>query len=101
MLKELEELQKQANAELLISKTEESSWHKNKYSGEKASSQGFFATSECRTGEEALVGNRCNEIKHTLTEKIERALSAISRLKQDDYLLRERIDVTLPAEKSG
>ena len=34
-----------------------------------------------------------------LTEKIESALKAISRLKQDDYLLRERIDVTLPGRK--
>ena len=90
MLKELEELQKQATAELLISKTEEEFLAlRTKYLGRKGLLTGFLRNlGNIEPEKRPLVGNRCNEIKHALTEKIERALSTISRQQQDDYLLR-------------
>jgi len=101
MLKELEGLQKQVNAELLISKTEEEFLAlRTKYLGRKGLLTGFLRNlGNVEPEKRPLVGNRCNEIKHALSEKIDTALSAIARLKQDDYLLRERIDVTLPGRK--
>ncbi|HYA14029.1 MAG TPA: phenylalanine--tRNA ligase subunit alpha, partial [Syntrophales bacterium] len=46
-----------------------------------------------------LIGNRCNEIKSNLAEKIENALKAIADLKNDEVLLHDRVDVTLPGRK--
>ncbi len=101
MLKELEELQKQADAELLASGTEEEFLAlKTKYLGRKGILTGFLRNlGKIEPEKRPLVGNRCNEIKNHLTEKIDNALQSITHLKKDEVLLRNRIDVTLPGRR--
>ena len=101
MLKELEELQRQAESELRISKTEDEFLAvRTKYLGRKGILTKILRNlGNIEPEERPLIGNRCNEIKNTLTEKIENALKAIAKLKKDEVLLRNRIDVTLPGRK--
>jgi phenylalanyl-tRNA synthetase alpha chain len=101
MLKELEELQRQAESELRISKTEDEFLAvRTKYLGRKGLLTKILRNlGNIEPEERPLIGNRCNEIKNTLTEKIENALKTIAKLKKDEVLLRDRIDVTLPGRK--
>jgi phenylalanyl-tRNA synthetase alpha chain len=101
MLKELEELQRQAESDLSISKTEEEFLVvKTKYLGRKGSLTKLLRNlGNIKPEDRPLIGNRCNEIKNTLADKIEKALKAITNLKKDESLLHDRIDVTLPGRK--
>ena len=101
MLKELEELQRQAESDLSISKTEEEYLVvKTKYLGRKGSLTKLLRNlGNIKPEDRPLIGNRCNEIKNTLADKIEKALKAITNLKKDESLLHDRIDVTLPGRK--
>jgi phenylalanyl-tRNA synthetase alpha chain len=101
MLKELEELQRQAESELKKSKTEEELLAvKTKYLGRKGILTKLLrGLGNIELEERPLVGNRCNEIKAALTTEIENALKARAALKKGEVLLRDRIDVTLPGRK--
>jgi len=101
MLKELEELQKQAESELRISNTEEEFLSlRTKYLGRKGILTKILRNlGNIEPEKRPLIGNRCNEIKSNLAEKIENALKAIADLKKDEVLLYDRVDVTLPGRK--
>jgi phenylalanyl-tRNA synthetase alpha chain len=101
MLKELEELQRQAESELSNSNTEEELLAvKTKYLGRKGILTKLLrGLGNIKPEERPQVGNLCNEIKATLTASIENALKAIAAVKKGDVLLRDRIDVTLPGRK--
>ena len=101
MLKELEELQRHAESEISIAKTEgEFLAARTKYLGRKGILTKFLRNlGNIDPEKRPLVGNRCNEIKDTLTEKLENALKAITTLKKEEALLRDSIDVTLPGRK--
>jgi phenylalanyl-tRNA synthetase alpha chain len=101
MLKELEELQRQAENELLASKTEEEFLAlRTKYLGRKGVLTGCLRNlGNLDPEKRPLVGSRCNEIKNILTERIENALKNIAAEKNDEVLLRDKIDVTLPGRK--
>jgi phenylalanyl-tRNA synthetase alpha chain len=101
MLKELEELQRQAESELSKSNTEEELLAvKTKYLGRKGILTKLLrGLGNIEPEVRPLVGNRCNEIKATLTAAIENALKARTALKKGEVLLRDRIDVTLPGRK--
>jgi len=101
MLKELEELQRQAESELEKSNTEEELLAvKTKYLGRKGILTKLLrGLGSIEPEERPQVGNRCNEIKTTLTAAIENALKARTALKKGEVLLRDRIDVTLPGRK--
>jgi phenylalanyl-tRNA synthetase alpha chain len=101
MLKELEELQRQAESELEKSNTEEELLAvKTKYLGRKGILTKLLrGLGNIGPKERPQVGNRCNEIKATLTAAIENALKARAALKKGEVLLRDRIDVTLPGRK--
>ena len=101
MLIELEELQRQAESELKKSKTEEELLAiKTKYLGRKGILTKLLrGLGDIEPEERPQVGNRCNEIKATLTAAIENALKARTSLKKKEVLLRDRIDVTLPGRR--
>ncbi len=101
MLKELEELQRQAESDLRISKTEEEFLAvRIKYLGRKGVLTKLLRNlGNVKPEDRPLIGNRCNEIKNTLADNIEKALKAITNLKKDEILLHDRIDVTLPGRK--
>ena len=101
MLKELEELQRQAESELRKSNTEEELLAvKTKYLGRKGILTKLLrGLGNIEPEVRPQVGNRCNEIKATLTAAIENALKARTALKKGEVLLRDRIDVTLPGRK--
>jgi phenylalanyl-tRNA synthetase alpha chain len=101
MLKELEELQRQAESELRKSNTEEELRAvKTKYLGRKGILTKLLrGLGNIEPEVRPQVGNRCNEIKVALTVAIENALKARTALKKGGELLRDRIDVTLPGRK--
>ena len=98
MIKDLEELQKNAEEELSRAGTEEELLViKTRYLGRKGLLTGLLRNITSITPEErALFGKRSNEVKDILTAKIEDILQDIASRKRDETLLRERIDVTLP-----
>lgn len=91
----------QAESEISIAKTEgEFLAARTKYLGRKGILTKFLRNlGNIDPEKRPLVGNRCNEIKDTLTEKLENALKAITTLKKEEALLRDSIDVTLPGRK--
>ncbi|MGD1152024.1 MAG: phenylalanine--tRNA ligase subunit alpha [Syntrophales bacterium] len=101
MLKELEELLEEAESELSKSNTEEELLAvRTKYLGRKGILTKLLrGLGNIGLEERPLIGNRCNEIKATLTVEIENALKARAALKKGEVLLRDRIDVTLPGRK--
>ncbi|MGC9977096.1 MAG: phenylalanine--tRNA ligase subunit alpha, partial [Syntrophales bacterium] len=101
MLKELEGLQRQAESELKRSETEEELLAvKTKYLGRKGILTKLLrGLGNIAPEERPLVGNRCNEIKVTLTAGIEKALKTRADLKKEEGLPGDRIDVTLPGRK--
>ena len=101
MLKELEDLQRQAESELHNSKTEEEFLAvRTKYLGRKGILTKLLRNlGNVELEKRPLIGNRCNEIKKILTEKIENSLKAVANLKKDEILLRDIIDITLPGRR--
>jgi phenylalanyl-tRNA synthetase alpha chain len=97
MTEDLERLQKEAEAELSASITEEELFAvRTKYLGRKGIVTDLLRNVATIAPEERpLFGKRCNEIKASLTGKIEKALLDMSSRKKDGELLREKIDVTL------
>jgi phenylalanyl-tRNA synthetase alpha chain len=98
MLDELQQLEKDALAELAVVKTEEQILAvRTKYLGRKGLLTGLLRNiAQVPDAEKPLFGKRCNEVKDSLNSKIEDALKIQSVRKKEDLLLTEKIDVTLP-----
>ena len=98
MISELQQLEKDALAELATATTEEQVLVvKTKYLGRKGLLTGILRNiAQVPDAEKPLLGKRCNEVKDHLNSKIEIALQLQSSRKKEDVLLKERIDVTLP-----
>ena len=98
MLKELAELQRQAESELQKSNTEEELLAvKTKYLGRKGILTKLLrGLGNIEPEIRPQIGNLSNEIKSALTASIENALQSRASLKKGEVLIRDRIDVTLP-----
>jgi phenylalanyl-tRNA synthetase alpha chain len=98
MISELQQLEKDALAELATATTEEQILVvKTKYLGRKGLLTGILRNiAQVPDAEKPLLGKRCNEVKDRLSSKIEIALQLQSFRKKEDVFLKERIDVTLP-----
>jgi phenylalanyl-tRNA synthetase alpha chain len=101
MIEALNDLQKNAEGELAVARTEaEFNAIKTKYLGRKGLLTGVLRNiAQVDVEQRPLFGKRSNEIKELITEKIEKALEGISALKKDESLLRDRLDVTLPGRR--
>ncbi|MBI4634559.1 MAG: phenylalanine--tRNA ligase subunit alpha [Deltaproteobacteria bacterium] len=101
MTEDLERLQKEAEAELSASKTEEELFaFRTRYLGRKGILTGLLRNvANVAPEERPRFGKRCNEIKAALTGKIEKALLEMAFRKKDGELLKEKIDVTLPGRR--
>jgi phenylalanyl-tRNA synthetase alpha chain len=101
MIKELDDLQRKAEAELGLAGTEAEFLDiRTRYLGRKGLLTGLLRNiAQVEPGKRPLFGKRSNEIKAALSEKIDKALKEISVLKKNDILLRSGIDVTLPGRR--
>ncbi|MBM4271900.1 MAG: phenylalanine--tRNA ligase subunit alpha [Deltaproteobacteria bacterium] len=98
MLKELEELQRQAEAELSSAKTEgEFLAVRTRYLGRKGLLTRLLRNiGNVEEEKRPLFGMRCNEIKEAISGKIDTALAKLASLRREEVLLRDKVDVTLP-----
>ncbi len=98
MISELQQLEKDALAELAGAATEEQILAvKTKYLGRKGLLTGVLRNiALVPDAEKPIFGKRCNEVKEVLNGKIDSALCLQSTRKKEDILLKEKIDVTLP-----
>ena len=99
MINELNQLEKNALAELQTAETEDQfSNVRTKYLGRKGLLTGLLRNiSQVSDAEKPLFGKLCNELKNLLNAKIDEALQQqATRNKEDDILLKAKIDVTLP-----
>jgi phenylalanyl-tRNA synthetase alpha chain len=95
---ELQQLEKDALAELAAVTTEEQILAvRTKYLGRKGLLTGLLRNiAQVPDAEKPLFGKRCNEVKNSVNCKIEDALKVQLTRKREDLLLKEKIDVTLP-----
>jgi phenylalanyl-tRNA synthetase alpha chain len=98
MIGELQQLEKDALAELLLATSEEQILAvRTKYLGRKGLLTGLLRNiAQVPDAEKPLFGKRCNEVKDILNSKIEEILQQQSTRNKEDVLLKEKIDVTLP-----
>jgi phenylalanyl-tRNA synthetase alpha chain len=98
MMSELEQLEKDALAELETAKTEDQfSDIRIKYLGRKGLLTGLLRNiAQVPEAEKPLFGKFCNELKNLLNGKIDEALKQQAIRNKEDILLKEKIDVTLP-----
>jgi phenylalanyl-tRNA synthetase alpha chain len=98
MVSELQQLEKNALAELNTAKTEDQYLNiRTKYLGRKGLLTGLLRNiAEVSNEEKPLFGKLCNELKNSLNAKIDEALQQRSNRNKEDILLKEKIDVTLP-----
>lgn len=98
MMKVLEDLREKAESDLRAALTEETLLAvRTKYLGRKGLLTAILRNIGQVTPEErGAFGKRSNEIKESLSVKIEERLKAITANRQDDRLREETIDVTLP-----
>jgi phenylalanyl-tRNA synthetase alpha chain len=98
MISELQQLGKDALAELKTAKTEEQFLNiRTKYLGRKGLLTGLLRNiAQVSDDEKPLFGKRCNELKNVLNAKIDEELQQQANRNKEDVLLREKIDVTLP-----
>ena len=98
MISELQQLEKNALAELNTAKTEDQYLNiRTKYLGRKGLLTGLLRNiAEVSNEEKPLFGKLCNELKNSLNAKIDEALQQHSNRNKEDILLKEKIDVTLP-----
>lgn len=99
----LEELQKQAEAELDSAKSKDELLSiRTKYLGRKGMLtsilRGLGSVSET---DRPVIGKLSNEIKEGLSAKIDAAIDRIEAGQKNRRLLEERIDVTLPGRRTG
>jgi phenylalanyl-tRNA synthetase alpha chain len=98
MIGALEELQKQAEAEINRAKTEEEILAiKTKYLGRKGLLTHLLRNiKELSPDERPGFGKRSNEVKEALSEQIENSIKEKASQKKSKALICEKIDVTLP-----
>lgn len=98
MTSDLEEIRKQAEAEIAGAASEESLLEiRTRYLGRKGLLTGLLRTiSTVLQAERPAFGQRLNEVKDALDERIEDALQRVLSTDRDQALLKEQIDVTLP-----
>jgi phenylalanyl-tRNA synthetase alpha chain len=98
MIRDLEELRVKALADLDQAETEEALVAiKTRYLGRKGLLTGLLRNiSQTPPEERPLFGKRSNEIKEILEQAIDASLQRLSQKKQEQALLGEKIDVTLP-----
>jgi phenylalanyl-tRNA synthetase alpha chain len=98
MIDELQQLEKDAIAELAASVGEEQILAvRTKYLGRKGLLTALLRNiAQVPDDEKPFFGKRCNEVKDILNSKIEDILQKLTIRKKEDSLLKEKIDVTLP-----
>jgi phenylalanyl-tRNA synthetase alpha chain len=101
MKEELEQLRKNAESEMLLAGCEEELQAiKTKYLGRKGLLTFILRKLGSVTSEERpVLGQLANEIKESLSNKIDKALDRVALATKDSKLLKERIDVTLPGRR--
>ena len=98
MTGELTALREQAEAELRKAETEEELLTvRTRYLGRKGLLTGLLRNiGNVAPEERPEFGKRCNEVKESLSARIDQLLAGMAASKREEGLLRERIDVTLP-----
>ena len=98
MMSELQQLEKDALAELNAAKTEDQFLNiKTKYLGRKGLLTGLLRNiARVPNDEKPLFGKLCNELKNSLNAKIDEAIQQQANRNKEEILLKEKIDVTLP-----
>jgi len=98
MIAELDQLEKDALAELSQAQSEDAILAvRTKYLGRKGLLTGMLRNiSQVPVAEKPLFGKRCNEVKVLLEGKIDEAVAEQTRGKKEEVLAKEKIDVTLP-----
>src|SRR5450759_863756 len=98
MIGDLQQLEINALAELeKATKEDQVQAVRTKYLGRKGLLTGLLRNiAQVPDAEKPLFGKRCNEVKDTLSAKIDEVLFQQSLRKKSDGLLKEKIDVTIP-----
>ena len=98
MIKELQQLEQSAIAELETVQSEDQLLNlRTKYLGRKGLLTGLLRNiSQVPEAEKPLFGKLCNELKDRLNARIDEAILQNSVRNKQDILLKEKIDVTLP-----
>jgi phenylalanyl-tRNA synthetase alpha chain len=98
MIGEIQQLEDTALDELSKAQTEDAIWAvKTKYLGRKGLLTGMLRNiTQVPVDEKPLFGKRCNEVKVLLEQRIEEALARQTKIKKEQALTKEKIDVTLP-----
>jgi len=98
MIGELQQLEKDALAELSKAQSEDAILAvRTKYLGRKGLLTGILRNiSQVPVEEKPLFGKRCNEVKILLEGKIEESLLGQTKGQKEKALAKEKIDVTLP-----
>ncbi|MFA5322429.1 MAG: phenylalanine--tRNA ligase subunit alpha [Smithella sp.] len=98
MISDLQNLEKDALAELSTAKTEDQFLNiRTKYLGRKGLLTGLLRNiAQVSDNEKPLFGKLCNELKNSLNSKIDEALLEQANRNKENILLKEKIDVTLP-----
>ncbi len=102
MIADLEQLEKDALAELESAQVEDAILAvRTKYLGRKGLLTGLLRNiSQVPVEEKPLFGKRCNEVKVLLESKMDGALERQTQGLKEEALTREKIDVTLPGRGS-
>ncbi len=98
MMSELQDLEKNALAELNAATTEDQFLNiRTKYLGRKGLVTGLLRNIAGLSGDEKpLFGKLCNELKNSLNAKIDEAIQKQSEKIKEEIVLKEKTDVTLP-----
>lgn len=98
MISELQQLEKDALAELNTATTEDQFLNiRTKYLGRKGLLTGLLRNiAQVSNEEKPLFGKLCNEVKNSLNSRIDEALHNQASRNREEVLLKEKIDVTLP-----
>lgn len=98
MMNKLQQLEKDALAELNTALTEEHFLNiKTRYLGRKGLLTGLLRNiAQVPDADKPMFGKLCNELKNSLTAKIDEAVQQHAKRNKEEILLKEKIDVTLP-----
>ena len=98
MISELQQLEKNAFAELNTAKTEDQFLNiKTRYLGRNGLLTGLLRNiAQVPDEKKPLLGKLCNELKNSLNAKIDEAIKQQSERNKEEVILKEKIDVTLP-----
>ena len=98
MREQLEKLQRDAEEELLGASTDEAIQAiRTKYLGRKGALTSILrGLGSVPPEERPAMGQLANQVKETLSQRIDAVLEGIAASKKDSRLMQERVDVTLP-----